>query len=125
MKPFRYFYDPLFLAACALYALNRWVLKPLSSAPFIHNWSQDLLLMPCALPPLLWLQSRFGLRARSDRPRWSEIALYLVVWSILFEVAGPWLYRHAIGDWRDVLAYAVSAAFAGWWWNRDSAPVLS
>ena len=107
----------LFLAACALYALNRWALKPLISTLFFHNWFADLLLIPCALPPLLWLQSWLGIRAPQKYPAWLEIGFHLAIWSLLFEVCGPFIYSHTVGDWRDVLAYIGGALFAGWWWN--------
>jgi hypothetical protein len=107
----------LFLGACALYALNRWVLKPFVGAPFFDNWFADTLLIPCALPPLLWLQSRLGIRAHQKNPAWREIGFHLAIWSVLFEVAGPLIYRHPVGDWRDVLAYTGGALFAGCWWN--------
>jgi hypothetical protein len=119
VRAFRYCGDPLFLAGCALYALNRWGLKPLIDSAFLHNWFADVLLIPCALPPLLWLQSRFGIRPRQKSPAWQEIGFHLAIWSVLFEVAGPLICGHAVGDWRDVLAYAGGGLIAGWWWNVD------
>ena len=121
MRSFRYCGDPLFLGGCALYALNRWALKPIISAAFLHNWFSDLLLIPCALPPLLWLQSRFGLRPAAGEPSWKEISFYLVIWSLLFEVAGPFVYNRAVGDWRDVIAYVCGGLLAGWWWKTARA----
>ena len=117
VRPFRYFADPLFLACCALYAVNRWLIKPLVPIAFFHNWFSDLLLIPCALPPLLWVQSHLGLRSRDTAPAWREIGFHLVVWSVLFEVIGPFIYPRAVGDWRDVLAYLAGGLVAGWWWN--------
>jgi len=119
LSSFRYLRDPLFLVSCSLYALNRWVLKPHLHSPFLHDHFNDLLLMPCALPPLLLLQHWLGLRPKHQPPTLGEIGLYLFVWSILFEFIGPHLMRRAVGDPWDIVAYAVGAVFAALWWHRD------
>jgi len=121
VRPFQYCRDPLFVGGCVLCALNRWTLKPLVSIAFFHNWFSDLLLIPCALPPLLWLQSRLGLRSTAERPAWREISFHLLIWSLLFEFAGPHIFNHAVGDWRDVIAYVGGGLLAGWWWNHAQA----
>ena len=118
MNSFRYLRDGLFLAACALYAINRWGLLPHVHSPFLHWYFDDLLLIPCALPPLLLLQRRLRLRSHDQMPTWGEVALYLLVWSVLFEVVGPHLLRRATGDPWDVAAYVVGGTVAGLWWNR-------
>lgn len=78
----------------------------------------DMLLIPCALPPLLLMQRWLGLRDMDDMPTWSEIALYTVFWSILFEVIGPHLLRRATGDPWDAVVYVIGGIGAGLWWNR-------
>ena len=88
MHRFRYLRDPLFLAGCAAYALNRWLLKPHLPSGFLHSHFNDLLLIP-ALPPILWLHRQLGLRSRDHTPTSSEIALHLIFWSALFEWIGP------------------------------------
>lgn len=103
-----------------MYAVNRWAIKPLVALAFFHNWFSDLLLVPCALPPLLWLQSRFGLRSRLEAPGWREIGFHLFVWSVLFEALGPMIYHRAVGDWRDVIAYVAGGLVAGCWWNTEA-----
>ena len=77
----------------------------------------DMLLIPCALPVLLWMQRKLKLRTNDDPPTWSEIALYTTFWSILFEVIGPHLMR-TTGDPWDVVVYYVGGIAAGLWWNR-------
>ena len=74
--------------------------------------------MPCALPPLLFLQRRLGLRTDDRVPSPGEITLYLIVWSVLFEVIGPHITRRATGDPLDVIAYVMGGIVAGLWWNR-------
>lgn len=101
-----------------MYGLNRWALKPLIPIAFFHNWFSDLLLIPCALPPLLWLQKQLRLRPVNDTPAWREIGFHLLVWSFLFEFAGPHIFHHAVGDWRDIIAYVGGGVLAGCWWNH-------
>jgi hypothetical protein len=119
VKRFRYLRDRLFLVTCTLYALNRWVVRPRVHSAFLHDHFNDLLLMPCALPPLLLLQRWLKLRLHDQPPTAGEIALYLAVWSILFEVIGPHIMPWTVGDPWDVAAYVVGGILAGLWWHRD------
>jgi hypothetical protein len=116
VKRFRYFFDPLCLVCCALYALNRWEIKPHTHLAFFRFWFNDSLLIPCALPPLLQVYRWLKLRTHDDRPSSAEIFGHLVLWSALFEWIGPHLMRGTTGDWRDVVAYSVGglAAFICW-----------
>jgi hypothetical protein len=118
LNSFRYLRDRLFVVACSLYALNRWILKPRVHSPFLHDHFNDLLLIPCALPPLLLLQRWLRLRLHDQPPTPGEIALYLVVWSILFEVIGPHIMRNVTGDPWDIGAYVIGGILAGIWWHR-------
>ena len=117
MQRFLYWRDPLFILGCAAYTLNRWLLKPHLASRFLHGYFNDLWLIPCALPPILWLHRRLGLRADDSYPRVSEILLHLAFWSVLFEYLGPKFMPHTVGDPLDVLAYAAGAAVAGIWWR--------
>jgi hypothetical protein len=119
VRPFRYLRDGLFLVCCSLYALNRWVLKPRVHSRFLHDHFNDVLLIPCALPVLLLLQRWLQLRADDRLPTPGEIALYVVVWSILFEVIGPHIMPWTTGDPWDAVAYAVGGVLAGLWWHRS------
>ena len=119
MRRFRYLRDPLFLVGCAAYAINRWMVKPHLDSGFFHSQFNDLWLIPCALPPILWLHQRLGLRPHDNVPQISEIMTHLVFWSVLFEWIGPKFVPHTIGDPLDVIAYATGAAVAGLWWQRN------
>ena len=118
MRPFAYLRDPLFLVGCAAYGINRWLIKPHVHTGFMHSHFNDCWLIPCALPPILWLHRRLGLRRHDGPPQLGEIALHLVFWSLLFEWIGPKLVPHSTGDPLDVLAYAAGAAVAALWWHR-------
>jgi hypothetical protein len=117
VKRFSYVFDPLCLLACGLYALNRFWLRQHLGGSFLHGQFNDLLLIPAALPWVLWLQRQMKLRTDDGRPRWGEIGMHLAVWSVAAEVVAPHLFAHATGDWRDVAAYAAGAVVAGCWWQ--------
>ena len=119
MKPFRYLRDPLFLGCCALYALNRWAVKPHFHGALIHSWFNDALLIPCALPLLMRVHAWLGWREQDAMPGAWEIIAHLAGWSVLFEVIGPRLMHHATGDVLDVVAYTAGAAVAYVWWHRE------
>lgn len=120
MKPFRYALDELCLLGCGLYSLNRWWIKPHIHRGFFHSHFNDLLLIPCALPVVLWLQRLLRLRAHDRAPEFGEIAFHLVVWSVLFEVVGPRV-MHVTGDPLDVLAYLAGGLAAWVLWNHRPA----
>jgi hypothetical protein len=120
LKPFRYIRDPLFLCACALYALNRLVLKPHLHSPFLRGHFNDLLLIPCAMPPLLLVQRQLRLRPHDEMPTFSEIVFCLVTWSLLFEWIGPRIISGTTADLFDAVAYFIGAIIAFVWWKRST-----
>lgn len=117
MKRFKYALDPLCLLACFIYALNRWYLKPHFSGEFIHGHLNDLLLIPAALPLLLWLHRRCGLRDHDRYPTMAEIAFHWLVWSIVCEGIAPLFMPWSVADWQDVLDYGIGAVAAGFGWR--------
>jgi hypothetical protein len=119
MRRFLYLRDPLFLTGCAAYAVNRWLVKPHVHTGLFHSHFNDLWLIPCALPPILWLHRRLDLRSHDNEPQISEIIPHLIFWSALFEWIGPKFVPHTTGDPLDMLAYAVGALLAGLWWHRE------
>jgi len=117
MRRFRYALEPLSLAACVLYAANRWLVKPHVASPFLRGHFNDLLLIPCALPIVLWLQRRLGLRAHDELPTMAEVALHLAVWTLIAEWIGPHFFHRGVSDGWDVAAYAAGAAGAVFAWR--------
>jgi hypothetical protein len=100
-----------------LYVLNRWVVRPHVTAAFFHNWFNDALLIPCALPPLLLAHRWLGLRRHDAPPSVTEVGAHLIGWAALFEWAGPHLIRGTTGDPWDVVAYTAGALAALAWWH--------
>ena len=117
LNAFGFCRDPLFLIGCAAYALNRWLLKPHFRSAFLHSHFNDLWLIPCALPPLLYVHWRLALRPDAP-PTAAEVAGHLVIWSALFEWWGPKFWPAATGDVRDVFCYWTGGLVAWLWWNR-------
>lgn len=121
MSRFGYLRDPLFLVCAGTYALNRWWLKGLSSSPFVRGHLNDLLLIPAALPVMLWIHRCLQLRHHDAPPSSGEIGLHLVVWSLLCEWVGPkWLQKGTADPW-DVVMYSFGAVVAWGIWNRRAA----
>jgi len=120
---FAFWGDRLFAIAMVLFAGNQVLLKPLTQIAFLQNHFNDLLLIPCALPILLWIHRRLGWRDDSP-PTMAEVGGHLLLWCILFEAAGPHLMPHATGDWRDVIAYVLGGIVSWLIWNhRQPQPI--
>jgi hypothetical protein len=128
MNRFGYLQDGMFRISLAAYALNRLLVRPRLAGcfhshlrwawPFLHSHFDDLLLMPAALPVVLWLQRLPGLRRHDLPPTWSEMFFHLAIWSVMCKVVGP-LYLHiGVADPWDVLYFAVGGCAACLWWNR-------
>lgn len=117
-RPFRYAFDPICLAAIALYALKRWAIPPNA---FTSGYVNDLLCLPIFVPMSLWLQRRLGLRWDDSPPRLWEVAQHWAVFSVAFEVIVPRLpgFRSTADPW-DVIAYAVGGALAWACWRRGA-----
>lgn len=118
---FVFYRDPAFWLGCSAYSVNRWALKAHLHSVFLRAHFNDLWLIPCALPLVLWLHDQVGWRAAGP-PRSGEVMAHLCGWSLLFEWVGPHYIPWATGDLWDVAAYAVGALGAWVWWQRQAAP---
>jgi hypothetical protein len=120
-KAFRYGFDPLCLGACGLYAVNRFLIKPHVGPGFFHSHFNDALLIPAALPLVLWIYRRLGWRCQDAAPSWREVATHMILWAVICEGIGPRIWpRYGVADAWDVLAYAVGGTVAWIFWNRAS-----
>jgi hypothetical protein len=116
---FAYLADKTFLAACFLYAANRFWGKPYfgHSFNFLRSHFDDCLLIPAALPPLLYVFHRLGLRRDDSPPSLREVAEWTLLWAVTFEWVFPRFLGRGIGDWRDVIAYAVGGLVSWLLWK--------
>ena len=118
MARFLYLRDPLFLLCCAAYGINQHLLKPHLHWAFLHDHFNDCLVIPCALPPLLFVHRLLKIRRNDSLPSGPEIALHVIVWAIVIEWIGPKYVPSATGDPWDAVAYAVGGLAAWIWWHR-------
>ncbi len=111
--------DPIFLFSVALYFINRQFLKTaFPDNAFLHGYLTDCLCLPVWVPLMVWGMRQMRLRDASP-PRWNEIFLPLLIWSLMFEFWLPQteVFGHfAPGDPFDIVAYALGGiiAFGGW-----------
>jgi hypothetical protein len=135
MNRFGYLHDRLFGFSLAAYVLNRLVVLPHLAGflhshlhwawPFLHSHFDDLLLMPAALPVVLWIQRLTGLRKHDLPPTWSELFLHLTIWSVMCKIVGPFYCHIGVADPWDVLFFAAGGIAACLWWNRPVAQSCS
>lgn len=111
--------DPVFIVATLLLVLNTLFFRPFwsGSFSFFACYWNDVLLIPVALPPVLWLQNLLHWREPRPRPGCREIIFHLVLWSLLLEGIFPFIFHHGTSDPLDVLAYASGALIAFFFWH--------
>lgn len=119
LNSFGYLRDRLFQVCCFLYALNRWGLKPRVHNYFLQRYFNDVLLIPCALPVLLFLERQLHLRDHDSPPTAGEIAGNVILWFVLFEVLGPYINPLRTGDPLKLGIYAAGGTLAWLWWHRE------
>jgi hypothetical protein len=124
-RHFRYFADPICIAALIIYPINRWVLKPYGlSGAFGTCYLNDLLCLPLFLPMILYVQRRIGLRLHDGPPRMWEILQHWAIFSVLFEAILPRYPRYfrSVADPVDVVAYLAGGitAWLCWQWMTNS-----
>jgi hypothetical protein len=128
MKRFGYLHDRLFGFALMAYAVNRLVVLPHLAGffhthlhwawAFLHSHFDDSLLMPAALPVVLWIQRITGLRKNDLPPTWPEMFSHLAIWSVMCKVVGPFYDHIGVADPWDVLFFTAGGFAACLWWNR-------
>jgi len=133
MNRFGYLEDRLCQLALAAYALNRLVLLPHLAGflqshtpwawPFLHSHFDDLLMMPAALPVILWIQRRTGLRRHDRPPSWLAMSAHLAVWTVMSKLVGPFWLHHGVADIWDVPFFIAGGIGACLWWRRPARPV--
>jgi hypothetical protein len=116
-----FYKDPLFTISVLLYAMNRILTGcDLFICPFATNHLNDLLLVPCLLPPINHILMKTGARQIRTAPRLIEIFICLIIWTIAFEIIAPRLSSGATGDYWDVLCYFAGGIISWLFWNRQT-----
>lgn len=121
--PRRYHYlaDPVFLAAAALYLLNRLLLRPMEGphGGFFHSYGNSLLCIPFCLPPCLLAFRALGLRRHDRMPSSWEVGLHLAIWSVYFKGIATRIpaFSWVVPDPWDVAGYAAGALAAAIAWS--------
>ncbi len=83
----------------------------------MRSYFNDILMIPCALPLVLWVHAQLGWRSPESVPSGREVLGHLVLWSIIAEFVGPRLMAHPFADLRDIAAYSLGASMAFLWWQ--------
>lgn len=124
--PFLFLRDPLFLLCLATYFVNRFVLKKIWNAGFVHEHLNDLICIPFWVPIMLYMQHRLRLRDNGS-PRTAELIIPLILWSWVFEIVLPQtslLGEHCVADHLDIIYYALgtllAALFWKWWYAEQT-----
>lgn len=118
---YRFYKDPLFIISVSLYGMNRILTGcDLITWSFATSHFNDMLLVPCLLPPINHILMKTGARKPGMAPRPIEIVICLIIWTIAFEIIAPRLSSGATGDFRDVLCYMAGGMTAMFVWNRKS-----
>jgi hypothetical protein len=119
---FKYLLDPLFLFSLTLYSLNK---LPFLSHKFWNSelcdcYLNDLLTVPVLVPIILFFSKIFKFRDNYSPPTLLEIIVPLTIWSVAFELIGPFYFAKGISDPIDVLAYFLGGLASWIFWNRSN-----
>jgi hypothetical protein len=128
LNDFKYLTDPLFLLSSVAYAINKTLLVFTKgsnwASAFLASYFNDLLLVPVAIPIILFFSKTLAFRPRSLSPSLPEVAIPVLIWSIAFEVVGPYVFRRGVSDPFDVIAYCFGG-FASWLFWQLTGPLRS
>lgn len=117
---FKYLLDPIFLLSLTIYFINKlsFLKFGLLSYKFCTYYLNDLLLIPVVVPIVLFFSRVLKLRDIYSPPTFLEIIVPLAIWSIAFELVGPFYFGKGTSDPLDVLAYCLGGLISWLIWNR-------
>jgi len=111
-------WDPIFLGAVFVYTINTILIRHFGlSITVSRYYLNDFFLVPCTLPPILFILSIMKVRRRNQPATAIEVFLCLIVWSVMFELVGPQISEKATPDILDVLAYWLGGISSWFLWN--------
>jgi len=118
MPPYRFWKDPVWGWATAIYGCHRLYQSfGLPEPRLLQFYLNDLLFIPAVLPLVLALEDRLGWR-KPGPPRGWEILFYWMIWSLICEWVGPFKFALGSPDAWDVLAYGIGGFLAWLRWRR-------
>ncbi len=123
---FSYLSEPIFIVSLSAYALNQLLI--ILNFPFLNAFQlyyfNDLLLIPCCLPLLIFVIHKLDYRD-SIPPTLIEVVIVLIIWSIFFEFIGPYYLHQGTGDILDIVVYWGGGTIAWFLWNGRNVLSLS
>ncbi len=119
-RDFKYLQDRLFLGSGVVYLLNLLFISNWQWAgqSIARNFLNDLLLVPVALPLILFSSHILKIRSGSSPPTLLEIFIPTTIWAIAFEFVGPNVFNKGTSDSLDIAAYFLGGCVAWGVWNR-------
>ena len=119
---FKYLLDPLFLFSLALYSINKspFLKFGFLSCNFFTYYFNDLLLVPVLVPIILFCSKAFKLRNVYSPPMFLEIIVPVAIWSIAFELIGPFYFGKGTSDPLDVFVYCLGGLIGWLIWNQGN-----
>jgi hypothetical protein len=108
-KEFKYLLDPLFIFSLTIYSMNKFLFIKYGLFNYKFNtcYLNDLLLVPVVVPIILFFAKILNLRNIYSPPTFLEIIVPLIIWSIAFELVGPFYFEKGTSDLSDVLTYFI------------------
>lgn len=121
-RKFKFLLDPLFLFSLTLYSINKLSLlgSEFWNDEYSNYYLNDLLLVPVLVPIILYVSRILNFRDGYAPPNGLEIILPLAIWSIAFELVGPFCFGKGTADPVDVLVYWLGGLTSWIIWNRGS-----
>jgi len=121
-RKFKYLLDPLFLLSLAIYFINKssFLEHEFWSCKFCNYYLNDLLLVPVLVPIILFFSRIFKFRNGYSPPMFLEIIVPLSIWSIAFELIGPFYFGKGTSDPVDVFAYCLGGLTSWLIWNQGN-----
>jgi len=119
---FKYIFDPLFLFSITLYSINKCFFSGSENwnYAFCNYYLNDLLLVPVLVPIILFLSRILKFREYYSYPKYLEIVIPLVIWSVAFEIIGPFYFTKGTSDPIDVLVYCIGGLISWIIWHQGT-----
>lgn len=101
-----------------VFTVNQFVERSGLYIPYIHSYLDDLLCPGIVLGFTLWFQQRFTFKNASYQFNIKHLVVFVIWYSLLFEVWFPLRNTRHHADAWDVVAYAIGTLFFAFLGNR-------